>query len=162
MRLKPPFLARHATMRSALAGPTVGSSCSCSSLAVLRLSLPVICLWFDFRAGGSSGSPPGRAGDADGLVIAAEGGGAAAAERVQLPPIAATSKAIAATGANRRNSFEIDWVMIRILSSRTEFTARSERRGIARRRSTAVAAVGRAVGFAPAQILLVELAQREL
>src|SRR5882724_11914898 len=55
-RLKPPFFARQATTRSALDGPTVGRSWSCSSLAVLRLSLPLSCLWPDFFAGASSTS----------------------------------------------------------------------------------------------------------
>jgi hypothetical protein len=50
--LKLPFLARHAITRSAFDGPTPGSICSCSLLAVLRLSLPAsACLLLLFFAG---------------------------------------------------------------------------------------------------------------
>src|SRR5260221_1327642 len=77
-------------MRSAFDGPTLGNNISWSSVAVLRLSLPASSLWLDFFACSWSSS------------IACAGGAAATAvgaadAAVQVPPIATTSNASAAT-----------------------------------------------------------------
>src|SRR5688572_4427364 len=113
-------------MRSAFAGPTVGSIISCSSLAVLMLSLPVSS-FADFLIG--------RSGSLSSIFAAiVEDGGAALAIR-HVPPIAANSRTSATRGASLcitrgawPRSLSIAWgAAVRIVSINLAMTRSLER-----------------------------------
>src|SRR4051812_38229712 len=86
-RLKPPFFLRHVTIRSAFAGPTVGNSINCSSVAVLMLILPLGGFFGGRVASAPSASALGLPESAGVVVVV----GDAEAAVVQVPPIARTS-----------------------------------------------------------------------
>src|SRR5215470_17624405 len=99
-------------MRSAFAGPTVGSSMSCSSLAVLRLSLPArsFAAVVDFLATG------GAVDVVDGGELVGGGwtvGVGAALAMCHVPPIDRTIPSTAATGATRDSTRVIDMATLR-------------------------------------------------